>query len=270
MTNNPIDIKGVFPEKMSWIAPVLYKIMGISAFHALFNRVPSDLSGFDAVNYLIKASDMTVIFSDDEQRFIPKKAPIIVVANHPHGFLDGFALSYLMLSIREDVKFFANSVLSLITPPSMKSLYLDVDVFSDNSREKMGVLTEAEQFLTSNGALCIFPSGVVSHWHWKEWGVADSKWSNSAVWLAQKTKATIVPVYIYGNNSWYFQCAGIITKHLRTLLLGQQYFAQKSAPLKLRIGQGISYNELKKQGSLTEQTQYIRNKTYLLRWIDHG
>jgi putative hemolysin len=270
MTKNKLDIKSMLPKKISWLAPILYKITGISAFHALFNSVPSHLNPFDAIKYLIKASDTTLVCSNEEQSFIPKTGPIIVVANHPHGFLDGLGLSYLMLSVRDDVKFFANSIFSLIAPPSIKSLYLDVDVFSDNSPEKVLLLHKAEQFLATHGALCIFPSGVVSHWHWKEWGVTDSTWSNSAAWLAKKTNATIIPVYIEGTNSWYFQVAGIISKHLRTLLLGQQYVAQKKRPLKIRIGRAISYPELTQQGSLTEQTHYIRNKTYFLRCKDNG
>ncbi len=80
----------------------------------------------------------------------------------------------------------------------------------------------------------------MSHWQLKYRQITDPDWHSSCVRLAERSDATIVPVYFHGNNSWYFQFAGIISPYLRTLLLPKQFFAKQHQQIHIEIGKSIS------------------------------
>ena len=43
---------------------------------------------------------------------VPRRGPVVAVANHPFGMVEGVILGSLLLRVRPDVKFLANSMLS--------------------------------------------------------------------------------------------------------------------------------------------------------------
>src|SRR5580700_1210989 len=48
----------------------------------------------------------------DELSRVPSQGPIVVVANHPFGLVEGAILGALLLRVRSDVKFMANFLLA--------------------------------------------------------------------------------------------------------------------------------------------------------------
>src|SRR5271155_84942 len=58
---------------------------------------------------------------------IPAKGPLVAVANHPFGVLDGAALAVLLSRVRSDVKVLTNSLLEGI--PELQDRCIFVDPF---------------------------------------------------------------------------------------------------------------------------------------------
>src|SRR5688572_12124439 len=58
---------------------------------------------------------------------VPESGPLVVVANHPFGALDGLALLDLVGRVRADVKLLGNHWLAAI--PELRPQLLPVDVF---------------------------------------------------------------------------------------------------------------------------------------------
>src|SRR5687767_4562810 len=56
---------------------------------------------------------------------VPKSGPLIVVANHPFGCIEGIILANLLAQVRPDVKIMANHLLARI--PEMRDLFIFVD-----------------------------------------------------------------------------------------------------------------------------------------------
>lgn len=197
---------------------------------------------------------------------IPTSGPTIIVANHPYGIIDAIAVLSEVLKVRKDVKMVTNFLINEIPP--MQPFIINVDPFKTKKWANITALgiKQTNQFLEEGGALIIFPAGVVSHWRWKEFEISDSLWKFSAAKFAIAHNATVVPIYCSGRNRWYFHLAGIISPHLRTLLLPQQSFSKIKRHFILRIGNPIPVAELKKIGDLKKQIHYLRLRTYLLAY----
>lgn len=97
--------------------------------------------------------------ADTEVFLIPAKGPIIIIANHPFGGVEGLILTSILNCVRPDIKFMANYLLTRI--PDMRDMFIPVDPFKrrDSVKRNLKPLKEAIQWVRDGGALVIFPAG---------------------------------------------------------------------------------------------------------------
>jgi putative hemolysin len=175
---------------------------------------------------------------------IPMTGPLLIVANHPHGIVDGLALSTLVRRVRTDVRVLANRILSHV--PGLDKLCFFVDPFDGQTaaaRSQAG-LRAALRWLRQGGALVIFPAGEVAHRTAADGSFAESPWRLTAVRLAQATGAAAVPAFIDGKNSRWFYAAGRVHPRLRTALLAAEFLKKHGTTLAVRFGGAIAGQRL--------------------------
>ncbi|MGA7574721.1 MAG: GNAT family N-acyltransferase [Terriglobales bacterium] len=197
---------------------------------------------------------------------IPVQGPLVAVANHPFGVLDGAALAVLLLRARPDVKILTNSLLEGI--PELHEHCIFVDPFHTPSSAERNVkpLRQALEWVRRGGALAVFPAGEVSQWNLREAQVTDPAWSTVAARLVRKTGASALPVYFRGHNSVTFQLLGLIHPRLRTLFLLQEFLQQREKNVHVRIGKAIPSEVISNLVNDAEATEYLRQRTYLLSY----
>lgn len=199
---------------------------------------------------------------------IPIKGPIIVVANHPFGILDGVIVADLLTHVRPDVKILTNRLLAQI--PWLRDHCIFVDPFgtTESAHASRRGLREAIRWLNSDGALIVFPAGEVSHFSFKRPEVVDPAWSNTAARLARKLRVEVLPVYFNGRNSLTFQGLGLAHPRLRTLRLTHEFVSSRNKTVNVRIGSRVAREELARFEKDEDATQYLRWRTYFLRERD--
>ncbi|MGJ8677827.1 MAG: lysophospholipid acyltransferase family protein [Akkermansiaceae bacterium] len=173
---------------------------------------------------------------------IPESGPVILVANHPFGGIDGIILGDLMQSRRPDSKLMGNFLLKHL--PLIADDVIAVNPFGTKTAkaESSHGLRESLRWLKEGHCLAVFPAGIVAHRTWKNWlsgKVQESDWHSSLARLAQKTKATVVPIHFEGSNSLLFNLAGLIHPRLRTALLVREFNNKCHTEIKLRIGKAV-------------------------------
>src|SRR5215467_12532620 len=86
------------------------KLMPIAEARELHRRVCAAAGGFRLDTLLSEMHVELQVAAADLER-IPSKGPLVAVANHPFGVLDGAALGALLSRVRPDVRVMTNSLL---------------------------------------------------------------------------------------------------------------------------------------------------------------
>ncbi|MGP0071640.1 MAG: lysophospholipid acyltransferase family protein [Bryobacteraceae bacterium] len=232
------------------------------------DRIYADVPGAD--NRLIAEHPLTLLnvrpqVSERDLALIPKTGPVVTVANHPFGLIEGAILASILLSVRPDVKIMANHLLSAM--PEASRLCIFVDPFGGESaaRANRKGLKDAIAWLKQGGLLSVFPAGEVSHLNLKERAIIDPQWSHSVARLIRITDATVLPMYFLGANSALFQLLGFLHPRVRTALLPHEFFNKHNRNIEVRIGSPISPAKLRAYQDDVALIRYLRHRTYLLQ-----
>jgi putative hemolysin len=241
---------------------LLERFIGVDALRDLYSRAQlrGNQSFFDSV---LAELSVRVKVEASELARVPSSGPVVVCANHPFGILDGMVLGATLLRGRDDVRILTNSLLRDITELDQYCFW--IDPFEEgNAGQNRASIRRALRWLSAGGVLATFPAGEVSHWNFSERAVADPQWSDTAVRLARRTGAAIVPVHFDGRNSLIFQGLGCVHPRLRTLRLPSELLNKTHAEVALRIASPISVEELSGFESDATATEHVRARCEVL------
>lgn len=175
----------------------------------------------------------------------PKTGPLVVVANHPFGVLDGIVICHLMLKIRRDFRILTNSALYRI--PEIYEWLLPVDFTETEEALDTNIRTRAEarRFLAGGGALVIFPSGgVATTPSALARRAVESEWKPLTARLILQGKAPVLPMFFHGQNSRLFQVASQFSMTLRLALIFREVHRRIGTRMPIEIGDLIPFERL--------------------------
>jgi putative hemolysin len=207
-------------------------------------------------------SSITITDSDLER--IPKTGPVVVVANHPFGILEGVLLGSLLPRCRKDLRFVANSLLYNI--PEIRDITLFVDPYGgpDSVKNNLAAMKTALEWLHDGHMIVTFPAGDVAAFDLKQGGIAEPEWNAGVAKLLKRTGASAVPLYFNGTNSPLFHLAGLVHPRLKTMLLPHEFLNKQHQSIEIRIGNPIPNEKLLALGSPQQMADYLRKRTLLL------
>ncbi len=244
-----------------WVNGWLEKILGLAGINKLYQHVGPDRSWLQFARGALEYLNIGCQVPEEQLAKIPAAGPLIVVANHPFGAIEGLVLAQLLARRRDDVKIMANYLLGRIAP--LRDLFVLVDPFgvSDSRRRNTTPLRQALRHLSAGGVLGIFPAGEVAH---RRGGtVTDPPWTPMLARLIASARCAVTPMYFAGRNSALFQILGLVHPRLRTAMLAREVFNKRHQRLDLRIGAPIPFDRLKDMGD-SQCCDYLRYRTYAL------
>ena len=239
------------------------KLLPLKQAHELYERARA-LGDDSVLENLLHEMDIDVRVDSSDLDRIPKKGPVVVVANHPYGVLDGAVLSVVLARVRPDTKLMTNFLLEGVPELEKSCIFADPLGSSDSSQRNGRALRQALQWLNRGGMLALFPAGEVSTWQLPNGAILDPQWNTTAARLIRKTGASALPVYFTGHNSVRFQLAGMIHARLRLLFLLQEFLEQEGKAVELRVGSAIPATALAEIPDERAATEYLRWRAYLL------
>ena len=189
---------------------------------------------------------------------IPATGPVIVVANHPHGLVDGMVLAELIGRVRTDYKILTRSLLTGI--PEIEQFMIPVPFphEEDAIQKSLEMRKTAMAHLAAGGVVVLFPSGVVaSSDTW--WGPAiERDWNPFTAKMIVKSGAQVVPIRFPGANSRAYQIADKVSATLRQGLLLHEVVHALNRPQRPHVGAPFDVSEIEARKS---------NPRALMEWM---
>ncbi len=196
---------------------------------------------------------------------IPTDGPLVLIANHPYGILDGLMMGHILSETRGDFRILANGVFRKAEDINRIILPISFDETKEAVALNIQTRKVALDYLANNGAIGIFPGGTVSTAAKPFAHPMDPGWRGFTARMIAKSRATVVPVYFEGHTSRLFQIASHLHTTLRMGLLIKEFKRRVDTPVRVVIGQPIGRDVLDPMAGDTKNLMdFLRRATYEL------
>ncbi len=196
---------------------------------------------------------------------IPARGPLILVANHPYGILDGLMMGHVLSRVRGDFRIMAHQVFRKAQELDRIILPIDFDGTKEAQRVNIETRRAALDYLGQGGAVGIFPGGTVSTSARPFSPAMDPRWRGFTARMIAKSGATVVPIYFDGQNSRLFQLASHLHATLRLGLLIREFGTRVDAPVRIVIGRPVPQAQVQAlAGEPKAMMDFLRKATYEL------
>lgn len=242
---------------------VMFGRRKIEAIYRQLKRQPFSVEDFfDAA---FAATEIRPQFDSAQIAKIPKQGPLVFVANHPFGVVDGMALCKIALLARGNFRILIHAL--LCQDRDLAPYFLPIDFRENKTALKNNIHAKrlALEYLNQDIPILIFPSGLVSTADRKGFGrVVDAPWTTFAAKLIRDAKATVVPVYFHGQNSRRFHVASHVAEPLRMALLLNEVLKKFGQDVPAEIGEPLPWSTLEHCESRQALTDFLYQKVQAL------
>src|ERR1700733_12171739 len=177
--------------------------------------------GEDFWHAAVRWLELDVRYDSHALAAVPRTEPVVFVANHPYGVLDGIVMAWLVSKARPDFLILTHIVLT--RAPEAARFILPVDFSGAEGAEETNLASRAaaRAHLAKGGAVVVFPAGAISTTPDKfgSGPAVDGRWQPFVSQLIQLSKGTVVPIWFGGQNSRLFQIASHVSLTLRLSLI---------------------------------------------------
>jgi putative hemolysin len=236
------------------LRPVLYSFLDYGKARRMADAI-APMPGHAALEYVASLLSVSVTAAGLEH--VPTTGRLIVVCNHPTGIADGVAVYDALKLIRPDICFYANSDAHRVSPQFDEVLipveWVEAKRTRERTRETLLLTREA---LEARRCLVIFPSGRLSR-RQPDGRLADPPWASSAVSLARKYEALILPLHVTGPWSTLFHFFNRFSSELRDITLFHELLNKRGQMFALTAGAPIPPDAL--EGEPVEATLRLKH-----------
>jgi len=235
-----------------FIRPFAHKILRYRSAVDMADTI-GQMEALDVFAHLSDLLDLNVTTLGLDR--VPATGPVVLVSNHPTGIADGVVLYDAIKPRRDDLSIFANRDAIRINP-RLADMIVPVEWRADfKSQEKSKeTLKIARAAFSKERVVVLFPSGRLAYWH--EGKLTERPWMSSALALAKKNKAPIIPMHMGGRNSGLFYFLARVSTELRDMTVFNELLNKKNARFRVHFGKPIRPERL--DGDLGELTEQMR------------
>lgn len=196
---------------------------------------------------------------------VPRSGPLVVIANHPYGILDGLMLGHILARTRGDFRILANSVFRRAEELNRVILPVSFEETKEAQRQNIETRKECLRYLAAGGAIGVFPGGTVATAARPFGRPMDPGWRSFTAKMVTKSGAAVLPIFFEGHNSRLFQLASHLHYTLRMALLIKEFRARVDEPVRVVIGQPLAPERIAAHARDTRALMdFLRAQTYAL------
>jgi putative hemolysin len=241
------------------LRPLLYTVLDYERAVRMADAIVG-LPGAAALDHVSRQLQLKVTARGLER--IPASGRVIVLCNHPTGIADGIALHDALKPIRPDLCFYANSDAHRVSPRFTDVLipveWQEAKRTREKTRETLILTREA---IEAERCLIIFPAGRLAR-RQPDGELCDPTWQPTAVSLARKYEAPVMPMHLSGPWSGLFHFFNRFSDELRDVTLFHEFLNKQGRAYSLIVGPPISPDAL--DGDPAEVASRLK------AYVEHG
>ena len=242
-------------------------LLGRNKIEAVYNNLKDEQ--FNLTTFFSSALEKTEItakYDLEKLQAVPKTGPLMFVANHPFGVVDGIVLCDMALRVRGDLRIMLHSL--LCQDSQLAQFFLPIDFQETKQALKTNIRSKqlALEFLSQDIPVLIFPSGMVSTADKFGFGtVREAPWTTFAAKIIREARATVVPIFFHGQNSRKFHVASHIGEPFRMAMLVHEAINKFGKTVEIEIGEPLTWERLADRGGRQQLTDYLYQQVQSLR-----
>lgn len=252
---NPVKANAI--RTIEWLTGKLTLLRLIRQFEA--TGVPLGQPFFTKA---VRTMGIDILTPGEQVARIPKEGPLVVVANHPHGLVDGLVMGELIGRVRTDYKILTRSLLTGI--PEIEYHMVPVPFpHEDNARARgLEMRATCMQHLKDGGVVILFPAGKVATSKGFFGPVIEPDWNPFTAKMVSRSNAAVLPIYFPGHNTRLYHVADKVSATFRQGLLLHEIYKALNRPQSPVIGNPIAPDEIvKRAGDPRGLLAWLRQKT---------
>jgi len=224
------------------VKAVFYPLLGYGQAVEIADAI-APMGGAEAMDWSQRFLDMGV--SADGLIHVPETGPCVITANHPGGIADGIAVWQALKERRPDLVFFANRD-AIRVCEGLSDLVIPVEWRGqERSRDKTrDTLRQAIEAFKQGRCVVVFPAGRMAKWDWRSLRLVEDSWQVTAVSLARKFSAPIIPLGLKQRMSVMFYALGQIHEELKHMTVFHELLAKRGARYGLKFGAVVEPHDL--------------------------
>ncbi|MTI42235.1 putative hemolysin [Roseibium hamelinense] len=215
---------------------------------------------------LLSLINLNVSVSDGE--WPPKNlpdGPLVMIANHPYGIGDGLAILSLAEQLGRPFRIMINNELLKVPEVRPFSLPVDFEETKEALKTNMETRREALRLLSEGVTIIVFPGGGVATAA-KPFGRAEElPWKTFTAKMIRSSKATVLPLYFDGQNSWIFHLVSRFSLTLRLSLYVREFRRILGSVITARVGTPITFETLAGFKDQKEIMDFLQTKVMQMR-----
>ena len=119
-------------------------------------------AGRDFWQVMVERYGLTLDVTGGSLDSIPREGPLVMIANHPYGILDGLMMGHILSQTRGDFRILAHQVFRKARDLNRVILPISFDETKEALALNIQTRRTALDYLGQGGAIGIFPGGTVS------------------------------------------------------------------------------------------------------------
>ncbi len=250
-----------WPRLNAWVTAGVDRLLGLRALDDFYRSLPEE-EGLAFIDAFVAGLGVAYGAAGGAAQ-LPATGPLLLVANHPVGILDGMVILLLLRRIRPDARVIVGTWLRRL--PELAPVVFPM---ASSDRQKLHGFRQAIRWLRGGGALIAFPSGAVSRFDPAVRRVRDLPWESYPAVLIRHSGCDVVPVHVSGRCGLPFHAVWYLWPRLGSLLILRELMGQRGRRIAVRFGEPIPAARL---AAMEERSliDYLRTETERLGETAH-
>lgn len=238
------------PPLRRWLIRNLERLSGRDSLAPQYARWKTEIvpKGGRVIEPMLKLIDveLRIVARRWPPDFRPDE-PVVIVANHPYGIMDGIAALTLAEDLGRPFRVLINKDLMKVPEIQPYSLPIDFDPTREAQATNLATRKEAIRLLGQGTTIVVFPAGGVATAPNPLGHAVDLPWKSFVARLVQSVKATVIPVYFEGQCTPLFHAASRLSMTLRLSLLIHEFRRKVGSTITAHVGLPVPFAALRHQ-----------------------